>query len=237
MANKILIGVSLFVHGALAVLIGRIEVKESRAATAIEIAETKKKAVKPAPKTEIQPEPPPKERAVRRVAAKAAAEPLPEPTPVAKAQAAMAELPEFGLTLSGGSLGGGVAVPHGVAGGSQANTPKPAAAAPVKRALSAAPAAPLDECTDPPAKPKPVNVPQPAYTDQARAAGVEGKVRVELTVDETGRVVSVRLISGLGHGLDEAALAAAQRASFQPAVRCGKPTRATFTISMRFAAS
>jgi protein TonB len=238
MANKILIGASLFVHGALAILIGRIEVKESRAATAIAIAETKKKAEKPAPpKAELEPEPQRPERAVRKLAAKAAPEPAPAPLPAAPAspQAAMAALPDFGLSLSGGSLGGGVAVPQGIPGGSQANTPKPSA--PVKRSLSAATAAPLDECADPPAKPKPVNVPQPAYSDQARAAGVEGKVRVELTVDETGRVVSVRLISGLGHGLDEAALAAAQRATFQPAIRCGKPVRATFTISMRFAAS
>lgn len=236
MANKTLLGLSLLAHGALAIVIGRIEVKESRAATAIEIAETKKKTEKPPPKAEILPDPPRQERAVRKLAAKAAAEPPPAPAPAESPQAAMAALPDFGLTLSGGSLGGGVAVPQGIPGGSQANTAK-LAAAPVKRSLSAAPAAPLDECAEPPAKPKPVNVPQPAYTDQARAAGIEGKVRVELTVDETGRVVSVRLIAGLGHGLDEAALAAAQRATFQPAVRCGKPTRATFTISMRFAAS
>jgi len=236
MANKILIGASLFVHGALAILIGRIEVEESRAATAIEIAETRKKAEKPPPKAEVLPEPPREERrAARKVAARAPAAPSPAPMPAANPQPAMAALPDFGLTLSGGSLAGGVAVPQGIPGGSQANTPKPAA--PVKRSLAAAPAAPLDECTEPPAKPKPVSVPQPAYTDQARAAGVEGKVRVELTVDEAGRVVSVRLISGLGYGLDEAAISAAQRATFQPAIRCGKPARATFTISMRFAAS
>jgi protein TonB len=80
-------------------------------------------------------------------------------------------------------------------------------------------------------------VPQPAYTDRAREAGVEGKVRIELTVDETGRVVSVKVLSGLGYGLDEAAVAAAQSATFEPAIRCGKPTRATFTISMRFSSS
>ncbi len=41
----------------------------------------------------------------------------------------------------------------------------------------------------------------------------------------------------LGYGLDEAAVQAAQSATFEPAVRCGKPTRATFTISMRFSAA
>jgi protein TonB len=79
-------------------------------------------------------------------------------------------------------------------------------------------------------------VPQPVYTDAARAAGVEGKVRVELTVDETGRVIDVKLIAGLGQGLDEAALSAARNASFSPAQRCGRPVRATFTIAMRFSA-
>ena len=84
---------------------------------------------------------------------------------------------------------------------------------------------------------RPINVPQPAFTEAARAAGVEGKVRVELTVDETGRVVDVRVLQGLGYGLDEAALSAARSATFEPALRCGKPSRATFTISMRFTAT
>jgi protein TonB len=237
MAHKTLLGLSLIVHGALAVLIGRIEVKKSLAATAIEISEAKQPQKKPPPPAEVVPEPPRKaeKQAARKLAAKAPAEPPPAPVPAANPQAALAALPDFGLSLSGAAVGGGgVAVPAGSPTGVSNNTrPSPA---PVKRALSAA-AAPVDECAEGPAKPKPLNVPQPAYTDQARAAGVEGKVRVELTVDETGRVVNVRVLSGLGHGLDEAALSAARRATFQPAVRCGKATRATFTISMRFAAS
>ena len=35
-------------------------------------------------------------------------------------------------------------------------------------------------------------------------------------------------------GLDEAALSAARSATFEPAQHCGKPTRATFTLGMRF---
>ena len=77
-------------------------------------------------------------------------------------------------------------------------------------------------------------MPQPAYTPQALEAGVEGKVRIQFTVDETGLVVDVRLLAGLGYGLDEAALAAARQATFEAAVRCGKPVSATFTVSMRF---
>ena len=234
MANKLLLGLSLAAHGALAIVIGRIEVRESRAATAIEIAETKKQKAKPPPPPAEVREPPREEKRVqRKIAAKAAAEPPPEPTPAARSEAALAALPDFGLSLSGSSAGG-----LAVAQGPAAPVGAPRSTGPtVKRALTAAPAPLIDDCAEGAVKPKPTSVPQPAYTDQARAAGIEGKVRVELTVDETGRVVSVRVISGLGYGLDEAAVAAAQRATFQPAVRCGKPARATFTISMRFAAS
>jgi periplasmic protein TonB len=122
-------------------------------------------------------------------------------------------------------------------GGSARSGPRaaPAGRPVAKRVLPVAAAAGgLDPCEDPPAKPKPRNVPQPAGTEAARAAGVEGKVRVQLTVDESGRVIDVKLLQGLGYGLDEAALSAARQAEFEPAVRCGKPSRATFNISMRF---
>ena len=58
--------------------------------------------------------------------------------------------------------------------------------------------------------------------------------RFVISVDEHGRVVSVRLVQGLGYGLDEAALAAARSMTFAPAVRCGKPSAATFKIGINF---
>jgi protein TonB len=109
----------------------------------------------------------------------------------------------------------------------------------VTKKLLAAPAPPpSDACAEPdrsPTKPKVVSITQPAYTEDARAANIAGKVRVELTVDATGRVSSARVLEGLGHGLDEAALAAARAATFEPGTRCGKPAAATFVIAMRFA--
>jgi protein TonB len=231
------IAFSLVVHGVFAVGIGELEVKKTHAATSIQIAETKKPAKKPEPpKVEPpprKPEPPSRER---RAAAPKAAEPPPEAAPPPPdAPAPLADLPDFGLSLSGGVDGTGLAMPAG--GSAKAGPRGPATpttkAAPKKLAAVADPSA-LDPCQDPPAKPKPRSVPQPAYTDAARAAAVEGKVRVQLTVDETGKVVSVKLLQGLGHGLDEAALAAARQAQFEPAVRCGKPASATFNISMRF---
>ena len=60
-------------------------------------------------------------------------------------------------------------------------------------------------------KAKPQALIQAAYSDDARAAGIEGRVRVQITIDASGAVVDTKLVSGLGHGLDEAALASLRR--------------------------
>jgi protein TonB len=231
------IGASLLVHGVFAVGIGELEVKKTHAATSIQIAETKKSTKKPEP-SKVEPPPPkpdPPAREKRAAPARAAAEPPPAAEPPADAPPPLADLPDFGLSLSGGVDGTGLALPVGGSAKSAAKAAQAAAttAAPKTLTQAAAPSA-VDPCEEPKAKPKPRSIPQPAYTDAARAAAIEGKVRVQITVDETGRVVSVSLLQGLGHGLDEAALAAARLAQFEPAVRCGKPTSATFNISMRF---
>jgi len=222
------------VHGALGVGVASIEIKKSRASTAISYAEAQKKKKPPEP-TKVEEAPPektPKARALahRAAPAKAAAE-APPPPKANNAPAAFEGLPDFGVSLTGGVNGTGIALPIGGGGAPRERSVEKVvrkAAAPVAAAL------PSDGCDEPAAKPKPISVPQPGYTDDAQAAAIEGKVRVQLTVDESGKVIDVKLIAGLGHGLDEAALAAARRATFEPALRCGKPTSATFTISMRF---
>jgi protein TonB len=75
---------------------------------------------------------------------------------------------------------------------------------------------------------------RPEYTEEARAASIEGKVRVEITVDASGAIRSVKVLEGLGHGLDEAAVRAVEGATFEPAMQCGKPVESTFTVSIRF---
>jgi protein TonB len=219
------------VHGAFAVGIGEIDIKKSIAATAIQIAEVAKKPPPPPPPpAQVEPEPPKPE--ARKVSSNRPAAPAPEAEPAPPAPneaAAMDALPDFGLSLTGGVSGGGLALP---AGPSQPTRPAPGPV--VRKALAAAPPTSALGCAEPANKPKPRSVPQPAYTADARTAGVEGKVRIQLTVDESGRVVDVRVLQGLGHGLDEAALAAARQAQFEPATQCGKPVRATFNISMRF---
>lgn len=56
------------------------------------------------------------------------------------------------------------------------------------------------------------------YPPEARQLGIEGKILVRLVVDETGKVRSTTLVSRLGHGLDELALARAKELAFEPAI-------------------
>jgi periplasmic protein TonB len=229
--RSLLIGGSLFAHGALVGVLGLIRAPVAHDATAIEVTESVKK--EPPPPARVDPTPPePAPETPRARARPAAAAPVPAPEPAVAKTPGLSDLPELGLEMSGGTGGGGLAVPPPAA------APR-ASAAPVEKTFAkAAPAPkPIDTCDEGPAKPKLLKLPQPAYTEAARAAGVEGKVRVELTVDETGKVASVRALTTLGHGLDEAALAAARAATFEPAIRCGKPSRSTFTIAIRFSAS
>lgn len=226
------IGASLLVHGGLVYALGEIREQEALAATSIEVVETKKEKPKPPP-VEVEP-PPPEEKPQRSRNTKAAEAPPADAPPPPQSSAPLSDLPDFGLDLSGGGPGGGgFAIAQGK--GPQSAPPK----APVQKTLSQAPAAQpaADTCADPPAKPKLVSAPQPAYTDAARAAAVEGKVRLQLTVDETGKVVDAKVVAGLGHGLDEAALAAAKSIVFEGAVRCGKPSRSTVNFAFRFSAS
>ncbi len=78
---------------------------------------------------------------------------------------------------------------------------------------------------------------RPEFTNEARSAGVDGRVIVEVQVDDRGEVIGTKIVKGLGHGLDEASLEAARRTHFQPATRCGKPVVAPFRLAMLFSLS
>ncbi|MDZ4081289.1 MAG: energy transducer TonB, partial [Bdellovibrionales bacterium] len=55
------------------------------------------------------------------------------------------------------------------------------------------------------------------YPDAARNARVEGPIVLDLLINADGMVVDVKLISGLGYGLDEAAINAIKLFEFEPA--------------------
>jgi protein TonB len=57
------------------------------------------------------------------------------------------------------------------------------------------------------------------YPKEARELGIEGDVRLSVSLDERGHVVAVKVLSGLGHGLDAEALRAIEhRCRFKPAI-------------------
>jgi protein TonB len=72
------------------------------------------------------------------------------------------------------------------------------------------------------------------YPEDARSRGIEGTVVLSVLVDETGRVRSVKLISGPGGGLDQAALKAVERIRFRPAMRKGQAVAAQITYRYTF---
>ena len=77
--------------------------------------------------------------------------------------------------------------------------------------------------------------PTPEYTDEARSARIEGTVSLELEFTAAGDVRVLRVVRGLGHGLDEAAQLAALRIRFKPAQSDSGPvdSRATVYITFR----
>jgi periplasmic protein TonB len=220
--------VSLSAHVIVGVAVASVRPEKRHEAVAIAFRDVNK----PRPAHVAAPEDPepPRAPAPHPMRSKAAPPSAPKaaPAPSPEASPGSDALPDFGLSLGGGGAGG-IAVP---VGGRSGGTDAPSA--PLAKSFSR-PSPKMGECADPPAKPRALSRPTPAYTEEARAAGISGKVRVEITVDEKGRVVSARILQGLGHGLDEAALAAARTMAFEPAVRCGRPSSATFKVGFNFA--
>jgi len=68
-----------------------------------------------------------------------------------------------------------------------------------------------------------LNKPNPVYSSDGRALRIEGDVVLEVIFLASGQMEVVRVVSGLGHGLDEAAIQAAKQIRFRPAKREGQP--------------
>ncbi len=76
--------------------------------------------------------------------------------------------------------------------------------------------------------------PLPQYTAEAREQHVQGDVTLEVRFSADGQVEVVRVVSGLGHGLDEQAKLAAARIRFKPAMRDGKAVDQVSVIHVAF---
>lgn len=76
--------------------------------------------------------------------------------------------------------------------------------------------------------------PNPVYTDEARSLKLEGEVLLEVMFGANGQLHVNRVVRGLGHGLDEAAVAAANKMRFKPALRNGQPVDSTAVVHVVF---
>ncbi len=113
------------------------------------------------------------------------------------------------------------------------------------------PAPPIDDPPPPPPKPTPtprrapisggvlngkaISLPKPPYPAIAKAARASGTVTVQVTIDESGKVISAKAVGG--HPLlQQAAVQAAYGARFSPTQLSGQPVKVTGVITYNFVA-
>lgn len=101
----------------------------------------------------------------------------------------------------------------------------------------AGPAGPKVKQTAAVSNTKPVEilaVPKPVYTKEGIAKRIEGDVRLEVVFTASGEVKVLRVLQGLGYGLDEAAESAARQIRFRPAQQDGQPVDSEVPIRITF---
>jgi TonB family protein len=76
--------------------------------------------------------------------------------------------------------------------------------------------------------------PVPVYTEEARSNKIEGEVLLEVVLEASGKLRVVKVVRGLGHGLDDAAVRAAEQIHFKPALRDGQPSDSTAVLHIIF---
>ena len=124
------------------------------------------------------------------------------------------DTPTFGFSIESTSESGkGPAMPVGntlqaPSGGPREDKPKALAAPVLARDVTKAPL-PIGNCHG-------------DYTEAARDAGVEGTVIITAVVDADGSTRDIHVVEKLGHGLDEAAIAAVKHCKYSPGEHNGQ---------------
>jgi periplasmic protein TonB len=136
---------------------------------------------------------------------------------------AMPAAPPSNGTGSGGGIGsgsgGGVGVGHGTGIGAGSGGGMGGGVYRVGAGISA---------------PTAVYSPDPDYTEEARHAKKQGTCVLWLIVDSTGHPRDIRVVRGLGFGLDAKALEAVKQWKFQPALKDGKPVDVQISVEVEF---
>lgn len=72
------------------------------------------------------------------------------------------------------------------------------------------------------------------YPEEAREAGIQGKVIIQFIVNEEGEVENPQVIQGIGGGADEEALRVVRMAEFEPGMQDGEPVRVQYSLPITF---
>ncbi|XXF78934.1 TonB family protein [Myxococcaceae bacterium GXIMD 01537] len=245
--NGLLIGFvlgSLALHGGALAVLSAKPVDRPVAQRPVEMVMVE--VQRPPPPPEVKPEepksepPPPPKRVPRPPPVKVAVAEKPPPPPPMQAPPPPNDAPPpapnakpaplvVGLSLSSTTSAGGFAAPvgntlYGKADG-KARAPQDV------RAYSAPRYTPIYQVDTEPRLLSEVKI---SYPDEARRAGVEGTVTLSITIDPEGRVLSARVLSGPGHGLEEAAREAILRFRFKPATKQGEPVSTEMKYAYTF---
>ena len=131
----------------------------------------------------------------------------------------MPNSPLIGVTSGGGGSGGGLGSGHGngLGPGSGGNT-----------------GGGLERIGGSVSAPVVLYQPEPEFSEEARKAKVAGNVLVYLQVDENGRPQHVRVLRGIGLGLDEKAVEAVRNYKFKPAMKGGHPVAVEMNVEVNF---
>ncbi len=79
-----------------------------------------------------------------------------------------------------------------------------------------------------------ISEPHPEYTPEAAQLRIQGEVTLQVRFLATGQVEVLRVVNGLGHGLDEQAKRVAEQIRFKPAEKDGHPVDHTTLIHVTF---
>ena len=79
-----------------------------------------------------------------------------------------------------------------------------------------------------------ISKPTPGYTEEARQLRLEGEVLLRVQFLTSGEVRVLKVVQGLGHGLDEQAMHAAEKIKFKPAEHDGQQIDSEATVHMIF---
>lgn len=83
-------------------------------------------------------------------------------------------------------------------------------------------------------QPEILDKPKPEYTAEGRSLKIEGDVVLDLVFLANGTIQIKGVVSGLGHGLDEAAVKAAQQIKFKPAKLQNQPVDFPARVRIQF---